>query len=453
MPLFRKRPDAKYDARGRAASLGSIETMGNDEPSPVVLAGIGSAGIKRLSQHWKTAAEYDVANRIAAVFSYDLNSANMRSWLPALQAAGVDARSVVPEYTPYADGFLRRPDAWMQHQASITADVERMIAELRRIVTRAGSRAQLVVVYLGYGGHARLGHVIYRMLREECSEATMLPVIVLPSEPALERNIRDFALWEETLNTIDAATPILLTDNALGDPVDVDAIAITALAGAELAAAQNASVRRLTELVAGHEQAGNKFLSVSQMRLPFRESAEQGRTYRRALFSRAERTHDGIAERGTVAERAAELADAIWKMSEPGPSSNTVTCRLAENPDTDQEQAIICVLPFDRPTVEVLEENVSDLLRRDEHRAAFPNTVVALAAGKAGRQHLAGQVEAVISKIHGSDNTPAAVLDILSNTPRAADTGARALTRGQARRARSAVDARPERQMPIGRRT
>ena len=359
---------------------------------------------------------------------------------------------MVPEYTPYADGFLRRPDAWMQHQASITADVERMIDELRRIVTRAGSRAQLVVVYLGYGGHARLGHVIYRMLREECSEATMLPVIALPSEPALERNIRDFALWEETLNTVDAATPVLLTDNALGDPVDVDAIAITALAGAELAAAQNPSVRRLTELVAGHEQAGNKFLSVSQMRLPFRESAEQGRTYRRALFSRAERTHDGIAERGTIAERAAELAEAIWKMSEPGPATNTITCRLADNPDTDQEQAIICVLPFDRLTVQVLEENVTDLLRRDEHRAAFPNTVIAFAAGKAGRQNLAGQVEAVISKIYGSDNTPAAVLDILSNTPRAADTGARALTRGQARRAQSAVDARPERQMPGGRR-
>ncbi len=49
-----KKQNTTYDARGRVASLGSIETQ-DEDPSPVVVAGIGSAALNRLAATGKPA--------------------------------------------------------------------------------------------------------------------------------------------------------------------------------------------------------------------------------------------------------------------------------------------------------------------------------------------------------------------------------------------------------------
>ena len=432
--IGKKQTTGPYNVRGRVASLGSVEVQ-DEEPAPVIVAGIGSAGLNRLAAYWKVSQEYGIEHRVSAIFGYDLNAANMRRWLPAMQEAGANNITVTPEFLPFGDGFLRRPDAWMQHQAAIHADLERMIDETRFAVSRAGSRAQLIVLFLGFGGHVRLGHVVQRLLAEAFPEVAMLPVVALPSEPALERNLRDYGLWDELISSIDQATPVLLSDNAFGDPPTIDAIAIEALASAELAAARDVSVRRLTELVAGHEQAGNRFLSVSQVSIPFPENAERGQRHRRAFFNRSAKPHEGASERASIAQTAAVLAEAIWRLTEPGPQSRTYTAEIAHNDSTDQEQTILLTLPFDAATTTLMDEQVNDLLRRDEFRDAFPNTIVAFGSGLAGQRHQAGQVRAKISKIYGSDaTTPTAVEQIMDDIPRSAATTARAITRGQARR-------------------
>ncbi len=350
-----------------------------------------------------------------------------------MQHAGADKITVTQEFLPFSDGFLRRPDAWMQHQAAVGADLEHMLEEARAIVSRSGSRAQLVIVFLGFGGHVRLGHVVYRMLEETFPAAAMLPVVAIPAEPALERNLRDYGLWEELLSSIGPATPVLLSDNAFGDPPTIDALAIEALTAAELAAVRDVSVRRPTELVAGHEQAGNRFLAISQNRIPFRENAERGQRQRRAFFNRSAKPHDGMEERSSINETAAELTEAVWKLAEPGPQSRTYTAEIAHTANTEQEQAILLSLPFDEPTTAILDEQVQDLLRRDEFRSAFPNTTVAFGSGIAQQRRQAGQVEAKLSKIYGSDATePTAVGQIMADTPRTAPTTARVVTRGQA---------------------
>ncbi len=429
-----KKQTGPYNARGRVASLGSIETQ-DEDPAPVVVAGIGSAGLNRLAAYWKASREYGIDHRVSAIFGYDLNSANMRRWLPAMKEAGADHITVAPEFLPFGDGFLRRPDAWMQHQAAIGADLERMLEEARATVSRGGSRAQLVIVFLGFGGHVRLGHVVHRMLAETFPEAATLPVVALPAEPALERNLRDYGLWEELMSSVGQATPVLLSDNAFGDPPSIDAIAIDALTSAELAASRDVSVRRLTEMVAGHEQVGNRFLSVSQVRIPFPENADRGQRHRRAFFNRSAKPHEGSAERTSMSQTAADLTEAIWRLAEPGPQSRTYTAEIAHNDTTEQEQAILLTLPFVDATTAIVDEQVKDLLRRDEFRNAFPNTTIAFGSGLAGQRRQAGQVEAKLSKIYGSDETtPTAVEHIINDIPRSAPTTARAVTRGQARR-------------------
>ena len=55
---------------------------------------------------------------------------------------------------------------------------------------------QLVIEFLGFGGHSILGGIIHEKLVAVLPEATFLPVLLLPSDPALQELMRQ-ETWKE----------------------------------------------------------------------------------------------------------------------------------------------------------------------------------------------------------------------------------------------------------------
>ena len=62
----------------------------------------------------------------------------------------------LPEYVPCEAGFLRDPNAYQDDWGNIEREMDRIIREVRRNSETLGALPQLIILFLGFGGHAKL---------------------------------------------------------------------------------------------------------------------------------------------------------------------------------------------------------------------------------------------------------------------------------------------------------
>ncbi len=84
------------------------------------------------------------------------------------------------------DGFLLDPLAFCDMRGAIEEDLDIVVKELQDRANDVGSPPQLIIEFLGFGGHAMVGLILHNKLREAFPDAHLVPVIALPNDPTLQ---------------------------------------------------------------------------------------------------------------------------------------------------------------------------------------------------------------------------------------------------------------------------
>ena len=150
--------------------------------------------------------EAGVLDRVQSLLMYDCNQGSIDAIDSDTQSMSRNVRSaslpvILPNFLPKVDGFLRDPNAYKDYYGLIHRDMERMVDTVARRAEEVGSPPQIILEWLGFGGHAKLGGVLHGMLLERFPDALFLPIMLMPREHVLEENMRreTWGAYEETM--------------------------------------------------------------------------------------------------------------------------------------------------------------------------------------------------------------------------------------------------------------
>ncbi len=361
----------RYYMGASPAQLNGVDAGAPDrEPAPIVSLSVGSTGMQRSALWARKMTALGCRSRIQSLVVYDCNATNIRLWRQAAQESGLERLSVVPEYLPLSEGFLRQPNFFMDRYGAIERDVERIVNEMERRANEIGSRPQLIIEWLGFGGHARLGHLIHEHVASRFPQTRFLPVYCLPAERALEQNIRDYDLWSEAESVI-GTTPSLLTDNrTAGSLTALDERVALGLAAVEACWRFRPESGTLAETASMFALRESRWLSLEMADLPYQAGRSAKRSYADGMIS-----HE---ERQACVMVAQSVKEAIWRIA--APVHDEKVTGYFDPPPADGEQRIYCLLPFAPSLVERIEEDVADQLQRETFNGPYPGARVAFAA-------------------------------------------------------------------------
>lgn len=367
----RTRLDGRYNLNRAEAPLGALlKQTGVRVPAPIVSVSVGSAGMTRTGLWYRKMAALGCIDRVQSLVVYDCNSTGVRAWLNSAQQYGLEDISITPKYLPLSEGFLRQPDDYLPHAGPIERDMERIVDDMENLASRAWSRPQVILEWIGFGGHAKLSYLLHELVVERFPGAQVLPIYCLPSERVLEANIRDYRLWEEAEKVVGYG-PCLITDNrAAANLALLDERVAIGLAAVESSFKFRSDGGTLAEVVSTFSLSGARWLSLDTMEMSFPvASGVRGRM-----------TAHGDQEwtRGAVAQQIKEV---IWRIAKP--QNNEHHTGFFRNGDTTAEQRIFVVLPFHNELVSEIRDDVQDQLQREDFRLVYPGTAIHFGSGDA----------------------------------------------------------------------
>ena len=361
-------------------------------PAPIVSASVGSAGMKRTSLLISKMKAFGCSYRLQSALVYDCNSTNVNQWLEATRQAGVHGISVTPDYVPFSDGFQRDPTEFMNHFGAIQRDMEDMLNDMERLMAQGGSRPQIIIEWIGFGGHALISYMLHAMIADRFPSTKVLPIFCLPAERQLEENIRRHDLWGEAERTF-GSVPSMVTDNRSGYNFGMlDERVAVALASVEACAQYKPESGTLGETVSIFMQNSSRWLSLDCMEIPHANvrDRKRGRSNRDIKISMDEISH--------------QVLTSIKQISEPD-HNETRTASFAP-PDRHNEFRLYVVMPFDSDTVAQIQNDVEDLMKREEYERVFPGSKVSFAPGNSLFRGQSDVTHTHISKITGHPVEP-----------------------------------------------
>ena len=391
LPFLRRktRLDDVYNLDQREEELGALESRdAGTVPAPICSVSVGTAGMARNALWARKMGAVGCGDRVQSLVAYDYNRTGINGWLRSVEKYGLSEISVVPSYLPLSEGFLRRPDDYERHAGPIERDMERMVDRMQYLADRAWSRPQVIILWLGFGGHARLSFLMFEQVVSAFPNAQVLPVFCMPDERVLEANIRDYRLWEEACDVMGDDRLMLITDNRVASDLSVlDERVAVGLAAVEAAYRFRAASGTLAEVVSVFGQSGSRWLSLDTAEMPYRvrRGPLQSRRGVRAVAGNSRRnTLEGktdVASEQLMAMMAHTVKEKIWEIADPAnDEGHTAFHRRAA---WDGDQRIYVMLPFHRETVECIREDVEDNLAREMFSDVYEGTNVYFAAGDA----------------------------------------------------------------------
>ena len=265
----------------------------------------------------------------------------------------------VPEYLPKVDGFLRNPYGFEQYFGLIDRDLDRILSDIKRRAEIVGAPPQLIVEFLGFGGHAIIGALIHKKLFDAFPGATFLPVLLIPREHALEEWMRQ-GTWDQYEHYLQGQT-VLITDNRAGNPADLDNRLSVGLASIEATAQTDPQSGSLAETVASLAPFSSGWfgMSVAQRKLPATAQWE---------WKQMPPGWQVRLIKGRANELAWEVRSALWDCLKP-------EAQLArhEPPSDDAPQRVVATLPLFKDELVEVKEDVMDQLRREGFFDQYPN--------------------------------------------------------------------------------
>lgn len=357
MPLTIKteRKPATYTTTGRGQKSST---------PPGLSAAFGTAGCNR---GWKFSTRLGDAGYIdwlQCIFCYDFNQETVEkiNRLAKQQGGSPGPSVLLPRFVRNVQGFLRNPRAFEGYYGLINRDMDKMISDIKGCSDDLGASAQLVVEFLGFGGHSILGCIGHRKLREALPEAIFLPVLLLPSDPALQELMRQ-ETWDEYEKHL-AGVTVLITDNNVGEPTDVDDRLAVGLASIESAAHSDPASSSLAETIGSlaPHSGGWLGMSVVKHRLPSRNSWG---------------LHLPLRQRKLVQGRDNELA---WLVKKSTQDAMAPEAQLARHdlPADDMIQRMVVSLPLRDEDLEEFKQTVMSQLKAEGFFEKHPKLAISI---------------------------------------------------------------------------
>ena len=156
------------------------------------------------------------ADRMQSMLIYDCNLVNIGKLDADAREWGAADKIVVPEYLPFSEGFLRRVDQYQRHYGAIERDMEMMVEKAESLSLMAGTEPQVILEWIGFGGHAKLSYMLHDIVKMRFPEARILPIICFPDDQTMHQNIRKDSIWPATEEMLGPNVAALLTDNRRG---------------------------------------------------------------------------------------------------------------------------------------------------------------------------------------------------------------------------------------------
>ena len=369
-------------------------------PAPIVSVSVGTTGMTRTAYWWRKMAALGCIDRVQSMGVYDFNSTSIGAWLRACQQYGLADISITPQYLPLSEGFLRQPDDYLSHAGPIERDMEQFVDRMEELATRAGSRPQVVLEWIGFGGHAKLSNMLHEMVVERFRGTQILPIYCIPAEGVLEANIRDYDLWNESVKMIGEGVA-LMTDNRTTANLSVlDERVALGLAAIESAFRFRPDSGTLAEVVATFNLSGSRWMSLdtADMAFPTMSGIRKRFSFRRNDPAPAKPSLDALAQ---------SVKMQVWGIAMPSNNENHTGYFAPAPPNV--EQRIFIILPFHHEIVDEIRNNVQDQLQREEFKLVYPRTEVHFGAGDARWMERRDSVFGHLVKLAGLPAEPAPI--------------------------------------------
>ena len=351
------------------------------EPAPIATVSVGSAGMRRTALWRRKMDALGCVGRIQSMVAYDCNRTNVQQWVEAANNSGSIDKCVMPNYLPFSEGFLRQPNFFIEHYGPIERDLERMVDEMEQKSAEAGVRPQLIIEWIGFGGHARISCLFHEMLVERFHGARILPVYCIPDDRVLEQNMRDYNLWTEAQDIVGTG-PAIITDNRTGSNLQTldERIAII-MAASEACYRFRPEYGTMAETASTFAIQGSRWLGLQISDIPYLENTTKSHRIINANRNAKISPTEAREARAAVTARAQTIKEAIWRIAKPA-NDEHYTGYLGET-QYDAEQKIYCLLPFHPEITEIIKDDVEDQLQRERFNGPFPGTKVCFAPGNA----------------------------------------------------------------------
>lgn len=414
-PFSRQRANGRNNNNGRTSSLvvpeerlGHLEDVAGAGSSPIVSVSVGSTGLNRARLFHKRMAAMGCADRIQSMLIYDCNQLNVNQLRQDANQDRISSKIVVPEYLPFSEGFLQRVDQYEKHYGAIERDMENMVEKMENLSLSAGTDPQIILEWVGFGGHAMLSYMFHDIVVNRFPEATILPIVCFPDDRGMHQNIRKRHIWDETVNVFgEKAT--LLTDNRMAtDFKKLDESLITALAAVEGCFKYEPSFGSLAETVSVFNITGSRWLAVENSEIPI--------INRRALEKRSGKPSDENRKKA-MGKLAQKVKDRIVEIAMP--KNRFRKSAFVDPVSRDNEQRIYVTFPLRDDEVNDIRGDIEDQLKREEFSKAFPGTQIAYAAANPQTPTPENWEYVHIVKLVGlaEDPQPLSISSILDNEP------------------------------------
>ena len=154
---------------------------------PILSVSVGTAGASRNWRFLQRMAHAGRVGRVCSAIICDYNSGTVRRMQGRIEGIGgyQKRRIVLPKTIPTADGFLLNPYEFGRHLGDVGDDLKGLVDQVYEQSQNSGSHPQLILEFLGFGGHAIVGLMLHQMLRDHFPESRCLPVIALPADETL----------------------------------------------------------------------------------------------------------------------------------------------------------------------------------------------------------------------------------------------------------------------------
>lgn len=177
------------------------------QSAPLLTVSVGTAGADRNARFLERMGDAGRLERVQSAVFYDYNeNTTSKLW----QRLGIKRKGNgrkgtqvhMPKTIRTSDGFLLNPYAFGEYLGIINRDMEELLDDIRDQAQAKGQPPQLIVEFLGFGGHANLGLLLHRKIREAFPEARCLPILALPDDPTLQEWMRGEVQEPTDTNTV-----------------------------------------------------------------------------------------------------------------------------------------------------------------------------------------------------------------------------------------------------------
>lgn len=166
--------------------------------APLLTISVGTAGADRNARFLERMSDAARLDRVQSAVFYDYNENTTSKLWQRLSLKKSNSRNGsrngiqvhMPKTIRTSDGFLLNPYSFGEYLGIINSDMEELIEDICSQAHAKGQPPQLIVEFMGFGGHANLGLLLHRKIRETFPEARCLPILALPDDPTLQEWMR-----------------------------------------------------------------------------------------------------------------------------------------------------------------------------------------------------------------------------------------------------------------------